>query len=155
MKLFLTQYRKFGGFSQLITLLESCDGEKKNQFMNLIAQEDPGWARLLKTKILTIERILSWPDVVLEEILPQLNFNTIVICTYGLNPVQRQKIITNIPSEWSENFKKLGSNQPPTVEQTEAAKIAFVKTVREMELRGLIRFDLIDPELNIESKLVA
>ncbi|RYZ83809.1 MAG: hypothetical protein EOP04_19245 [Proteobacteria bacterium] len=68
----LDRYKKKGGFSQLLNLIETSGGRKQEQFLGLIAQENPAWERELKSKILTVDRIFSWPEDVMSEVLSRI-----------------------------------------------------------------------------------
>ena len=66
----LARYRKQqNGFEQLLQLIESSNAKKQETFFRLIDQEDRSWGALLRTKLLTIERLFAWEDSTVRVVL--------------------------------------------------------------------------------------
>lgn len=151
----LGRFRRPGGFHQLLLLLESCDPSKQTQLLRMIAQEDPGWAYLAKLKLLSVERVMAWPTTILMEVLPQMPLPIVINLYCGLGPEYRAKIKESLPKEWRMNFERDTTDVNPKPEEKFAAGVTLLQTVRDMSSQGLIKFNLFDPELEIDHRIVA
>jgi flagellar motor switch protein FliG len=56
----ISRYKKAGGFIQLVSLIETFGAPKREKFIEMIDAESPVWAKALRDKMLSIERIFSW-----------------------------------------------------------------------------------------------
>lgn len=155
MALMLTRFRKNGGFYQLLTLLESCDRVKQEQLLKLISMEDPGWAQLAKVKLLTVTRVIQWPDRVLSEILPQIPYPIVVNLYLGLDPESQARFESCLPPEWRKKFQDDIVNTKAVPAEFFAAGVTLLQTVRSLAAQGLLRFSDFDPDLEVDSRLVA
>lgn len=151
----LTRFRKNGGFYQLLTLLESCDRDRQEQLLKLISMEDPGWARLAKLKLLTVARVLGWPERILGEIIPQIPYPIVVNLYLGLDAPARARFETSLPPEWRRKFQSDIEGAKPAEAERFAAGVTLLQTVRELAAQGLLRFSEFDPDLEVDSRLVA
>ena len=88
----LSRYRKSGGFKQLLMLIETCGKQKQENFLKLIEAEDAKWAQAVKTKMLSMEKILSWDAEVLAEIFSRVQDLTMATAMHGLTEDDWKKI---------------------------------------------------------------
>src|SRR5690349_9430773 len=106
----LNRFRKPGGFLQLLALIETCEPAKQKSLMHLVGTEDPGWAHLVKLKILTMERIFSWPQEILMEITPHLPDQVLAIAhqmATQLSPKAQEKWLNSLPSMKAREVKEM------------------------------------------------
>lgn len=68
----LRRFRGPNGIFQMIALLESSSEERQRTLLASFASENPGLASLLKTKVLTPDRIFSWDEKSLEPLFSEL-----------------------------------------------------------------------------------
>src|SRR5687768_10826919 len=80
----LSRYRKQGGFQQLLQLIETCTSQKREQLLKLIEAEDPAWAKLINTKMVTLEKVFSWDASHVAEVTSQLVPRTLAVLLHGL-----------------------------------------------------------------------
>jgi hypothetical protein len=149
----LDRYKKTGGFVQLITLLDTCGAQKRDKFLEIIRQEDSRWARVLEAKLIDLNRVLSWNDSALAEVIGVLQeINVAAICS-TLDDTQRARIIATIPHQNRRKVEDLIENARPTPGEVTTSINKLVEAVRKLAADGVLRFDKIDPRLHIESDI--
>lgn len=148
----LDRYRKSGGFAQLLSLIESFAPAKQEKFLSLIEEENPHWSKALKEKLLTMDRIMSWPADALAEIVPQVNPKNLGIALHGFKPEQIEKLYSGLGH--SERRKIEGEYElvKPSSGEIAATHFKMVDTVRQMVARGELRIEKYDPGLIIDEK---
>ena len=151
----LTRFRKKGGFMQLVQLIETCEPGKKENLIHLIASEDPGWAHLVRSKTLSVERILDWPQEILMEILPKLPPSITATLMLSTTDYIREKLEKCIPRSQVLEIREAQDRLRVTAGEKFAASVKLFHVVREMETRGEINFATLDPLLMVDSRLVA
>jgi flagellar motor switch protein FliG len=136
----LARFKKQGGLDALLVLLETCGAKKREALMKNIEAEDKAFATMVKTKLLSVERILSWEPLILAEIVPRVqetylallikgypqSFNTL---TYAMKEMPKKSLQTLID----------GLNPKP--EEIEVACIKFIEKVRECIKDGTVKQD--------------
>ena len=158
----LSRFRKPGGFLQLLSLMESCDQQKKQNLLQLVGAEDPGWAHLVKSKSLSFERILSWPVDVLMEITPYLP-DRILVTAYQMADALSKKNFSDCHQRWLKSLPNIKAKEIYNLSQSapinpiehHAAAVKIIQTVRELEAKGQIRFSHFDPTLEIDKRIAA
>jgi flagellar motor switch protein FliG len=151
----LGRFRKQGGFFQLLTLIETCDPIKQKNLLHLVSVEDPGWAYLVRTKCLTLEKVFNWPTEVLLEITPHLTEKVLISLYASLDDIKKQKLMNALSSSQIRLVKELMSSHSSTSAEQNAAAIKLIQTVRELEAEGKIKFSNFDPSLAIDPSLAA
>jgi hypothetical protein len=146
----LDRYRKTGGFNQLLNLLETCGPSKQEKFLELIRAEDPKWADMILTKMLDINRIYSWNQETLAEIIGALQDLTIVVLLHGASDQIRARINSCFTQSQQRKIDALYSEHSPTPLDVTAAQVKVIETVRRMVQTGSLRFDKFDAGLIIE-----
>lgn len=151
----LARFRKSGGFLQLVQLVETTDPRRRQNLIELIAKEDPGWAQLVRLKVLTKDRILNWEPRFLMQIWPQIPLPIIKTIWLKSTTAQRERIERSIPRAFQTTFRK-SVDAGETVDDVEeaAASLRLVAIVREMNLHGLLDFNDIDPGLTWDPAMV-
>ncbi|MBX9767722.1 MAG: hypothetical protein K2X47_10660, partial [Bdellovibrionales bacterium] len=77
----LDRYRKSGGFVQLVNLIETCGKEKQEKLLLTIRAEDPAWEEAIRSKLLSVQRVLGWNAVYIGEVvarMPAINLSTML-----------------------------------------------------------------------------
>jgi flagellar motor switch protein FliG len=154
----LSRFRKPGGFQQLLTLIETCEPAKQKSLLHLIGTEDPGWAHLVRVKMLSFERVLSWPIEILMEITPPLP-DHVLTTSYKMaeqiSVSMQEKWLRCIPSIKAKEIQEMAHFQTLSPPEQIASVIKLLQTIRELEAKGIIRFTTFDPTLEIDSRLTA
>lgn len=156
----LQRFRKPGGFSQLLALIETCDPLKQKNLLHLIGNEDPGWAYLVKLKMLTCDRVLTWPVETLMEITTHLPDRVLAAAWSIAAPLPQgsqlqEKWLKSLPTMKSREIKSVIDSTSFSPSELQAAGIRIVQTVRELEEKDLLRFSQFDPALEIDQRVAA
>lgn len=139
--------RQEDGFEQLLYLIESSTEAKQQNFLRLIEQEDAGWASLLRSKLLTIERIFRWEESTLRVIVGMMPNRLLIIALkdYGHEYLERvQALMTK--SRQEDFFLELGGTDYSEA-QRDSARATFLKKVRDLIRAGQIKLEYVDPAL--------
>lgn len=151
----LSRYRKSGGFSQLVQLIEACDSTKKAEILSLVASEDPGWAVLARKKILTTDRIFNWPPEVILEVISRLQDRALALVIHTLKPEKREAIFALIPHIRSRHVRSIFDEKVPSTAEQHVASQKLYKLVRDLDHDGLLKLSIVDPALDLKDKLIA
>ncbi|MEZ4873178.1 MAG: FliG C-terminal domain-containing protein [Bdellovibrionales bacterium] len=143
----LTRYKKSGGFLQLVMLIETCSEAKRNNLLEKIEQEDPRWAKAIRQKMLTLDRILQWPEETLADIFAKTKNLTMAVLFHDLNEEQRQRFLSGSTHRQKSMHMHFVEEQNPGKVELETAKINLVESVRELINEGYITLKTIAPEL--------
>ena len=137
----LARYKKPGGVQQLVQLLETCLTKKREALLNTIYAEDKDFGAMVKTKVLTVERVFKWDPLVVSEATTRMGVRTLAIALKGLPP-ECFAIATHTMRELKkrEVHNMLETVKPNAVE-IESAHIKLVEEVRKLEKEGSIKLD--------------
>lgn len=153
----LQRYKKAGGFSQLLSLLETFGPAKKEKFLEMIEQESPTWARVLREKMITFERIFSWPDQVVVEIFKNLQPKTLAFALHGLKEDQKAKLMAYFSHAEKRRLDDMIAESAPKPEEIASTLVKVVEQTRKMLKNRELHPDKFDESLqipeDIESKL--
>jgi hypothetical protein len=155
----LDRYKKTGGFVQLLQLLETTNPSKRSQFIKMIEDEDSRWAEAIHKKMLTIDRIFSWDDNTVAEVVGSLHELTLAIALHGLGKEREEKIFRTFSSGKKRRILETMENKTPTPAEIGSSYVKIIEEVRDLIKQGHVRLDKVDVELvipeNIEEKLSA
>jgi hypothetical protein len=149
----LDRYRKPGGFFQLVSLVETCGPAKQEKFLEIIRAESPSWAEAIKTKMIDINRIYTWSDETLREIMGTLQDLTIAITLHASSDPIKARIYATLTQGRRRKIEDLYGSNNPSVGELSATHLKIIETVRKMAHDGYLRFDKIDPQLFIDDKI--
>lgn len=145
----IDRYRKKGGFLQLLNLIETTGKDKQEKFLKMIADENPAWEEQIRTKMLTLDRVLSWSHDTLSEIfhrMPPINTAMIV---GGISPEKAQPVLNCLSPREKKSVEFALEGKTVTSGETLAAVMKLFTEIRKMAHDGIIKFEKIDPELLI------
>lgn len=151
----LTRFRKPGGFSQLLALIETCDPVKQKNLLHLVGSEDPGWAHLVRSKCLTFERVLSWPPEVLLEIVPYIPEKVLICLISSVSGDQLAKLKGAISHSQMRTLTDSKNSMVITPAEHAASAVKLIQIVRALEAEGKIKFQTFDPLLMVDPSLAA
>lgn len=153
----LDRYKKKGGFIQLLNLIETSGGKKQEQFLGLISQESPAWEQELKKKILTVERIFTWPQDVMSEVLSRLQPLTLCVSLHGRAAEQVEKILSPLPPISKRKITDQMAELNPNPAEKATCEMKLISEVRAIVASGYIKLEKFDADLfideNIEERL--
>lgn len=153
----LQRYKKSGGFFALLSLIETFGPAKKEKFLEMIEQESPVWARMIREKMITFDRIFSWPEQIIVEIFKNLQPKTMAFALHGLKPEQRDKVMTYFSHAEKRKMDDIISEGAPRPEEIASVLVKVVEQTRKMLKNRELHADKFDERLHIpediESKL--
>lgn len=135
---------KEGAFRRILVRLESLPPLAREEYLSAIATEDPGWAALLKTKALNLERVFSWDRLSLLKILGGLRPATLAAVIASLDDRATQ-VLEALPLAMRESAYSQLQRNPPTEADREASVIQLFVHIRELEREGTLDLGTIDP----------
>ncbi|MGE0762302.1 MAG: FliG C-terminal domain-containing protein [Bdellovibrionales bacterium] len=148
----LDRYKKAGGFSQLLQLIESFASAKQEKFLALIEEENPVWAKALREKMLTVARISTWPPATLAEIFPHMNTNLIAIAFHGMKPEQVEHFLSGLPAGEKRKIQNEFDIVKPQPQDIATTHYKMVEAVRRLVNEGSMRLETIDPSAVVNEK---
>ena len=151
----LARYKKVGGFQHLLSLVETCGPAKREQLMKVIQAEDPGWAALLKTKMLTTEKFFSWNPIHIAEITNEMPTRILAAALVGLGPEALDKVTHTMTHMKKKEIETLVSEMNPAPGEVETARMKILTRVREFEKDRRIDLNQIDPSISVRDLKVA
>jgi len=80
-------------FLQLLSLIETFGGQKREKFIEMVDAESHVWAQALRDKMLSIERYFSWPDQTVIEVIKGLPTKNMAVAIKGLKEEQRARML--------------------------------------------------------------
>lgn len=149
----LDRYKKKGGFFQLLTLIETSGGKKQEQFLGLICQESPAWEQELKKKMLTADRVFTWPNDVMSEILTRLQPLTLCVCLHGRSAPEVEKILGPLPPITKRKITDQMSELNPNPAEKATCEMKLITEVRAIAASGYIKFEKFDADLFVEENI--
>ncbi|MEN0059483.1 MAG: FliG C-terminal domain-containing protein [Bdellovibrio sp.] len=149
----LDRYKKKGGFYQLLQLLETSPLAKREQFLTLIAGENPAWEDALRKRILTIDRVYSWEGQYLVEILSRVQPLTLANALHGNPSEQVDQLLSCLPPISKRKIIDMMNESNPTAAEKGTCIAKLLSEVRGFIGQGILRLEKVDPELNIPENM--
>lgn len=145
----LDRYKKKGGFVQLLQLIESSGKTKQEQFLALIAAESPAWEEAIRKKSLTLDKILSWNQVYLGEVLTRVQPLTLATAFNGMPKENVERILSCIGISDRRKIQQVIDESNPTPAEISTCIMKIIMETRSMIQSGILKMDKIDPEMMI------
>ena len=151
----LDRYKKTGGFKQILNLVETCGPQKQAKFLELIQAEDPRWADAIRMKMIDINRIYSWPDENLSEVIGVLLDLTLGVALHGAPVEVRDRILKLIDRSRKRKIDDIYDTSKPTPAEIATMNMKIIETVRKLAHDGTLRFEKFDQQLMIDDDFEA
>jgi hypothetical protein len=149
----LDRYKKKSGFVQLLTLIETSGGKKQEQFLGLIYQESPAWEQELRKKMLTANRIFTWPQDVMSEILSRLQPLILCVSLHGRDAEEIGKILSPLPPITKRKLVDQIAELNPSPAEKATCDMKLITEVRAIAASGYIKFEKFDADLFVEENI--
>ena len=143
----LTRYKKTGGFLQLLRLIESCSQEKQTKLLSNIEKEDVRWSLAIKEKMLTVERILEFPDEVLGDISQKAQQLTLATALFHIDEKHYDRFLCSFSERAKRLLLEFKNEQKPGPGEIQTALMNIIELTREMIDEGYIVPKLFNPDL--------
>lgn len=128
----LQRYKKSGGFFQLLSLIETFGPQKREKFLEMIEAESPAWSKALRDKLLTIERIFSWPDQIVIEVFKHLQPKTQAFALSGLKDEFKAKLEPFFSPSEKRRHQDVLTESKPKPDEIASTMVKIVEAARQM-----------------------
>ena len=151
----LNRYKKTGGFVQLVSLIETLGPAKQEKFLSMIQSEDANWMDAVKQKMLTVEKIFSWSDDVVSEIVRRLPTKSLASALKALKEDQVKKAYALMSNSEKRKIEDEMSSLSDKPEEAQANVFKLIETTRKMIIETDLRVDNFAPDMVIEEGIEA
>lgn len=151
----LNRYKKTGGFVQLVSLIETLGPAKQEKFLAMIQNEDSVWMDAVKQKMLTIEKIFSWSDDTVSEIVRRMPTKSLASALKGLKEDQVKKAYSLMSNAEKRKIDDEMSGLSDKPEEAQTNVLKLIETTRKMILDTDLRIDSFAPDMVIEEGIEA
>lgn len=145
----LQRYKKSGGFYQLLSLIETFGPQKKEKFLEMIDAESSAWGQALREKMLTLERVFSWPDQVVIEVIRRLPIKSQAYALQGLKEEYKAKVMPFYSASDQRRMDDVLTENKPKPEEIQATLFKLVEVARKMIQERELTPEKFDPGLVI------
>lgn len=155
----IERYKKKGGFVQLLNLIETTGGEKKEKFLKMIKDENPGWESEIRKKMLTMDKVLSWNTSYLMEVIPNVPTPALAVAISSLPADKQQIILSALPFGERKKAEDIMKDSKPNAGEVFTCQMKILMEVRNQVNSGKLKFEKFDPDMviseNIEEQLAS
>ncbi len=155
----LTRYQKSGGFFQLVSLIEGFGPKKREKFLEIIESENQLWAKALREKLLSVERIVTWDYKFLKQIFDRFQPLHIAAFLHGLENDKKTAVLEALPASKKREVEELHEYMNPSVNEVSSMFLKVISEVRLLVKEGYLVFEEVDATLkipdNIEEQLAS
>lgn len=123
--------------------------------MKVIQTEDPGWAALLKTKMLTIDKFFAWDPIHIAEITNEMPARILAAALIGLPEDTVKRSTLTMDHVKKREIENLLQELKPNPGEIETARMKLLTRVRELERDKRIDLSKIDPAVSVRDLKVA
>jgi hypothetical protein len=149
----IDRYKKKGGFIQLLNLIETTAPAKAQKFLQMIAEENPVWESEIRKKCISLERMSTWNQTYLMEVLPRLTPNVIASAIGGMTPEKQQVFLGAMPFAERRKAEDFLKDNKPNPGESASCQIKMINEVRGMVAQGTLKFEKVDPDLVIPENI--
>ncbi len=149
----IARYKKKGGFIQLLELIETSGVSKQEKFLALIQAESPAWAKAIREKMLSIDKIFSTSDEVIKEIFTDLRDLTIATASFGFGAEKLAKVMKNLSHTKQRKVQEQIDLIKPGDGEITTSYIQIFAEIRKMSQQNRNLLLMIDPSLVISETL--
>lgn len=143
------RYKKAGGFLQLVQVIETCGVKKREQFMNIIVVENPGWADALNQKCISFDKIINWKAEVILEIVASVNTLSFSTALKSLSTEQLENFFLKISHQDRKKFEVSMQESATNPNEISASVVKVISETRSLFVQGSLKADKVDASLAI------
>lgn len=149
----LDRYKKAGGFVQLLKLLETFGPQKQEKFLKMIEEENSIWAEAVKGKMLSVDRIFSWNEEALAEVVHRLPPKNMAVILHGLSEDRSAKVLKFMSHGERRRLEDEKGQVSPSDAEISTSLVKMIECVRGMIQAGEIRLEKVDESLIIDPEI--
>ncbi len=143
------RYKKAGGFVQLIQVIETCNQKKREQFMNIITEENPMWAEALNQKCITFDKIISWKAEVILDIMASVNTLAFSAALKSLPAEALETFLQKLAHQDRKKIEVAMQEGNPNPGEISSSVLKVISETRSLLVQGTLKADKIDAQLVI------
>lgn len=145
----LVRYKRAGGFLQLVKLIEGFGKEKREKFLTILEQEDANWAGAVESKILSVDRIMGWNDIALQEIISRMHDKNMAAVLHGLPQEVRERVYGIVSEREKKRIQNAFEEINPGQGEISSSMVMLLEETRELIEKKYLKLEDVDPELAI------
>ena len=145
----LVRYKRPGGFLQLVKLIEGFGKDKKEKFLSILEQEDPNWAGAIESKLLTVEKILSWGDEPLLDVVRTVHKKNMAAVLHGLPKDQQERVLGLLSEVPRKHLKEEMELMTPSTPEIASSMVKLIEETRELIDKKYLKLEMCDASLTI------
>lgn len=149
----LQRYKKSGGFEQLMSLIETFGPQKKEKFLEMIELESAAWGQALRDRMLTIERIFTWPDETMIEVFKELPPKSLAFVLAGMKDEQKARVNKFLSHAEQRRLDDILTESKPKPEEIASTFVKVVEQARRMIRERILHVEKFDAKLLIEEDI--
>ncbi len=149
----IDRYKKTGGFLQLVQLIETTGSPKREQFLKMIADENPTWEAAVKQKMLSLDRMLTWNASYLMEFMPAIPPMAIACGIYPFPENKRAVFLSALAFGDRKKVEDVLKEHKPNSGEIASSQIKIIGEVRKMTATGKLKFEKFDSDLHIPENI--
>lgn len=149
----IDRYRKKGGFLQLVNLIETTGGDKREKFLRMIQDENAAWESEIRKKMLTFDRIASWSKTYLMEIFPHIPTQPVACALFALSPEKQALILDSLSYGDRRKTEEAIKEMKPNPGEIWASQVRIINEIRQLVSNGKIKFEKFDQDLAIPENI--
>lgn len=149
----ISRYKKPGGFLQLLALIETCGFQKQEKLLKALEEEDSHWAEAIKTKLLSLQKILAWDDSSLMTVLGAQKPLVLGTALHGFDEPTREKLLRLLPHSLKIKVGEVFGNKIPNAGEIATVQSQMVTEVRALIDSGQLDLTRIDPSLAVPKEI--
>jgi hypothetical protein len=143
------RYKKAGGFIQLVQVIETCNLKKRDQFMGIIAQENPKWADAINEKCLSFEKIISWKAEIILDVMASVNMLSFSAALKSLSSEQVESFLVKVSHQDRKKIEIALKESNPNPNEIASSVMKVISETRNLLVQGSLKADKIDSQLVI------
>lgn len=134
-----TRFKKSGdGFRQLVELLESTPGSRRQHMIEVGLAEDPAYTQKAMQFMMTFEDIVGMPDLELAELLAKAVPRLVAIAIRSFPEEVKQRFLRNAKAPVAAEIRDYIGIEIG-LREIGGAQMKIIETARNLEKRGLIK----------------
>ncbi len=149
------RYRKNGGLSELLKVLETCNTKKREQIMGIIQSETPDWAFVIEQKSINFSKVISWESSVLLDIVSAIPTLQMAIALKSLSVDEYQQVLQKLSHQEQRKIELMMDEIKPTAADIFSGVFKVVGEVRDLITKGVVKVEKFDPSLHIPNNFEA
>lgn len=145
----ISRYKRPGGFVQLLSLIETSSAAKKEKFLEIVRSESESWANAIEQRVLTMDRIFTWPDNVVTEVFKNLPLRNMACALQGFEEERQERIFQYMSHSEKRKIQDEMGAMKSSPEEFNGTVLKLLEIARKMISEGQIRVDKIDESMMI------